>query len=253
MWFALPAIVCWLAAGTVVWFKKGRRTADVLMLAGVVVFAVFITGMWITGGRPPMRTMGETRLWYSLFLGLIGYIAYRRGGYPWMLSFAGMMASMFTVINLLKPEIHSAGLMPALQSPWFVPHVTVYMLSYAMLAAAAIGACIQLRNLSRGRFDENIAAFTDSVVYAGFGLLTMGLLMGMVWAKAAWGHYWAWDPKETWALATAFAYLIYIHLRLRNHAPKFTQWMLIIALVLLMITWLGVKLLPAAQGSVHVY
>lgn len=253
IWFALPAIACWLGAGTLVWFRGSRRLPDILMIAGIAVFAAFIAGMWITGGRPPMRTMGETRLWYSFFLGLVGYIAYRRSGYPWMLTFAGVMATVFTMINLLKPEIHTAGLMPALQSVWFVPHVTVYMLSYAMFAAAVVGACIQLRKLSLGQPDQKMLAFTDSVVYAGFGLLMLGMLMGMVWAKEAWGHYWTWDPKETWALATGFAYLIYIHLRLRGHAPRFTQWVLIVAFVLLMITWLGVNFLPAAQGSIHAY
>lgn len=259
IWFAVPAAACWLAAGTAVWFWRGGqpgrsgRLPDVLMIAGIAVFAAFIAAMWIGRGYPPMRTMGDTRLWYSFFLAAVGYAAYRRSSYPWMLTFAGTMATVFAAVNLFKPEIHSAGLMPALQSPWFVPHVTVYMLSYAMFAAAVIGACIQLRKISLGRPDAKIYAFTDSVVRAGFGLLMLGMLIGMVWAKEAWGHYWTWDPKETWALATAFAYLMYIHLRLRGHAPRFTLWMLVVAFALLMITWLGVNFLPAAQGSIHAY
>ncbi len=249
----MPSIACWLAAGIAVWFRRKQHMAEVLMLAGVVVSAVFIAGMWLGQGRPPLRTMGETRLWYSFFLAAVGYAAYRRHRYPWLLTFAAAMAVVFTMINLLKPSIHYAGLMPALQSVWFVPHVVVYMLSYAMFAAAAIGACIQLRKLSLGQPDKGLYGFTDNMVYAGFGLLTLGMLMGVVWAKEAWGHYWTWDPKETWALATALAYLIYIHMRRQNHAPKFTLWMLPLAFLLLMITWLGVSYLPAAQGSIHIY
>ena len=49
--------------------------------------------------------------------------------------------------------------------------------------------------------------------------MTLGMLSGAVWAKAAWGHYWAWDPKETWAAATWFSYLAYIHFRLGCPAP----------------------------------
>ncbi len=223
------------------------------MALGIAVFAAFVVAIWIGQARPPMRTMGETRLWYSFFLALVGFVGYLRSGYRWLLSFAAGMATMFTVVNLLKPDIHSTGLMPALQSVWFVPHVTVYMLSYAMMAAATVGACVQLRNISQGVEDAKIAAFTDSVVRIGFGLLTLGMLMGMVWAKQAWGHYWAWDAKETWALATCVGYMVYIHLRLWRRWPRFTQWMLIVSFVLLMITWIGVKYLPAAQGSVHVY
>jgi ABC-type transport system involved in cytochrome c biogenesis permease subunit len=253
IWFAIPTMVLWLSAGTAVWFPKGRRAANLMMIAGILLAAAFIVGIWIGQGRPPLRTTGETRLWYSFFLSAVGFAAWRRYRYPWLLTFAAVMATVFTTINLLKPEIHSEGLMPALQSVWFVPHVTVYMLSYAMFAAATVGACIQLHNLSSGRPDGRLYDFTDGMVCAGFALLTMGMLMGMVWAKEAWGHYWTWDPKETWALATALAYLVYIHMRRRDIAPRTALWMLPVAFVLLMITWLGVNYLPAAQASIHVY
>ena len=73
------------------------------------------------------------------------------------------------------------------------------------------------------------------------------------WAKEAWGHYWSWDPKETWAFVTAAAYLVYIHLRLRHAPERVVLWTLPISFILLMITWIGVNYLPAAQGSIHVY
>ncbi len=143
--------------------------------------------------------------------------------------------------------------MPALQSYWFVPHVTVYILSYAMLGAATIASIMQLVNLKKKQVDADLYKLMDNVVYIGFGFLILGMLMGAVWAKEAWGHYWSWDPKETWAFVTSAAYLVYIHLRLQNQYQKITLWMLPIAFVLLMITWIGVNYLPAAQSSVHVY
>ena len=57
-------------------------------------------------------------------------------------------------------------------------------------------------------------ALCDNLTYVGLAFMTLGMLSGAVWAKAAWGHYWAWDPKETWAAATWFSYLAYIHFRL---------------------------------------
>lgn len=100
----------------------------------------FILGMWISLERPPMRTMGETRLWYSFFLPLAGIITYSRWRYKWILSFSFVLSLVFICINLFKPEIHNKTLMPALQSPWFAPHVIVYMFAYAMLGAAAVMA-----------------------------------------------------------------------------------------------------------------
>lgn len=253
IWFALPAVILWFSAGIIV-YRSQKRLADILMLCGIAVFAAFITGFWIHIERPPMRTMGETRLWYSFFLSSVGYLAYRRWKYPWLLSFSALVASVFVFINLFKPEIHSKNLMPALQSEWFVPHVTSYILSYAMFGAATIGAFVQLRKVHRkGYSDEKIFNFIDNIVYVGFGFLVLGMLMGAVWAKEAWGHYWSWDPKETWAFVTSMAYLAYIHIRLYGKYDKVALWALPIAFILLMVTWIGVNYLPAAQGSVHVY
>ena len=187
IWFALPAILLWGCAGLLVYRKRWALMASLLMVLGVAIFAIFIAGFWIHLERPPMRTMGETRLWYSLFLSVVGYVAYLRWKYPWLLSFTAVVASVFVVINLAKPEIHSKSLMPALQSIWFVPHVTAYILSYAMLGAATIGAVVQLSR--RSGEDSTLFHFIDNMVYVGYGFLMLGLLMGALWAKEAWGHY----------------------------------------------------------------
>ncbi|MDL2231336.1 cytochrome c biogenesis protein CcsA [Porphyromonadaceae bacterium OttesenSCG-928-L07] len=252
--FALPSVALWFAAGITV-YKSKRILTDILMISGIALFTTFMVGFWFHIERPPMRTMGETRLWYSFFLSVVGYLAYRRWKYPWLLSFSALVASVFVFVNLLKPEIHSKNLMPALQSIWFVPHVTSYILSYAMLGAATIGAFVLLRKIQQnGTADGNIFSFIDNIVYIGFGFLVLGMLMGAVWAKEAWGHYWAWDPKETWAFVTSMSYLAYIHIRLHGKKhEKLSLWMLPVAFILLMITWIGVSYLPSAQGSIHVY
>ena len=253
IFFAIPVIALWISAAILIYTKVNRKLIDVLMLLGITAFALFIIGLWIGLERPPMRTMGETRLWYSFFLSLIGFITYKNWRYKWLLSFSALVASVFICINILKPEIHSKHLMPALQSYWFVPHVTVYILSYSMLGAAAIASIIQLSKLKKENPDENLNQLMDNLVYAGFGFLMLGMLMGCAWAKEAWGHYWSWDPKETWAFITAAAYLVYIHGRLKKYHPKFNLWVLLAAFILLMITWIGINYLPSAQGSIHTY
>ena len=252
IWFALPVVLMWLSASMLVYSKKSVQLSNVFMVMGIVIFAVFIAGFWIHIERPPMRTMGETRLWYSMFLSVVGYTAYRRWRYPWLLSFTAVVATVFVIVNLLNPEIHSRSLMPALQSIWFVPHVTAYILSYAMFGAATIGAMILLWRKS---YDRAVFCFIDNMIYVGYGFLMLGLLMGAIWAKQAWGHYWSWDPKETWAFVTCASYLGYIHIRLKK-TPKSNSialWFVILAFILLMITWIVVIYLPSSQVSVPVY
>jgi ABC-type transport system involved in cytochrome c biogenesis permease subunit len=236
---------------------KNRKSALFFVLTGALVTLVFIVGLWVRLGRPPMRTMGETRLWYSFFLSGAGLLAFKRWKYSWLLAFTAVLASVFAIINLVKPEIHSRSLMPALQSPYFIPHVTMYMLSYAVLAASAVGSVFQLRHLANsGQADPSLYDFIDNVVYVGLGFLMLGLITGAAWAKEAWGHYWSWDPKETWALITLAAFLVYLHLRLspaKVHKQQFVLLVPPIGLILLMITWIGVSYLPAARASVHVY
>jgi ABC-type transport system involved in cytochrome c biogenesis permease subunit len=162
-----------------------------------------------------------------------------------------VLATVFVVINILKPEIHDQSLMPALQSPWFIPHVTVYMFSYSLLGCAFVIAVVQLfrKNGSGEMFDS-----ADTLVYIGAAFLTLGMLSGAIWAKSAWGHFWSWDAKETWALITWLSYILYIHLRLYRKGGK-VLWsvLLIFAFACLQMCWWGLKFLPSAQGSIHVY
>lgn len=144
--------------------------------------------------------------------------------------------------------------MPALQSPWFSPHVIIYMFSYAILGAVTIIAIYYLVREKKIDDKTRIMDMTDNLVYVGTAFITMGMLMGAIWAKEAWGHYWSWDPKETWAAATWLGYLGYIHYRIyRTSSNKISMYLLIVAFVLLQICWYGVNYLPSAQQSVHTY
>ncbi len=252
IYFALLALLLWVA-GAWLGFKERSRGAYVATGAGLAVFFVYIVLMWSALDRPPMRTMGETRLWYAFFLPLAGLLVYNRWKYRWILSFSALMAGVFICINLFKPEIHSKSLMPALQSPWFAPHVIVYMLAYALLGAAFLVAAFQL--LRAKTISDDALDMCDGMVNVGWSLLTIGMLFGAFWAKDAWGTYWAWDPKETWAAASWLSYLVYIHLRLRPNAyRKLSLWVIVINFVVLQMCWWGINYLPAAQGaSIHTY
>lgn len=254
IYFAVAALLLWATGAWGAW-KDKKALAYGATITGLAVFFSYILVMWITLDRPPMRTMGETRLWYSLFLPLAGIIVYSRWNYKWLLSFSTLLSLVFICINLFKPEIHSKTLMPALQSPWFAPHVIIYMFAYALLGGAFVMAVYLLLFKKGKAATQKELDVTDNLVYIGWAFLSLGMLTGALWAKEAWGHYWAWDPKETWAAATWLAYLTYIHFRLRNNGNvKTAMWILIINFALLQMCWWGINYLPSAQGaSVHTY
>ena len=251
IYFAIIAVLLWVAVAYAAWRNKTGMAYTATVL-GLLVFFSFILSMWISLERPPLRTMGETRLWYSFFLPLVGLMVYSRWKYKWILSFSTILALVFICVNLFKPEIHDKTLMPALQSPWFAPHVIVYMFAYAVLGAATVLAAFLLFKKKSLSSEMDIA---DNLVYVGLAFLTVGMLFGALWAKEAWGHYWSWDPKETWAAITWLAYLVYVHYRqLPRHKERLALWMLIISFALLQMCWWGINYLPSAQGSsVHTY
>lgn len=253
IYFAIVAVVLWAAGAFAAW-KDKRRMAYTATIIGLAVFFAFIVGIWLSLHRPPLRTMGETRLWYSFFLPLAGFLVYSRWHYKWILTFSTILATVFVCVNILKPEIHSTTLMPALQSPWFAPHVIVYMFAYAMLGAAAVMAAYLLFFKKMAVTDEEMD-ISDNLVYVGLAFMTVGMLFGALWAKEAWGHYWSWDPKETWAAITWLAYLVYVHYRrMPSHSRNLSLWVLLVAFVLLQVCWWGINYLPSAQGvSVHTY
>ena len=188
-----------------------------MMLAGAVLMTLMV--LWSR-----VRTATRKALW--------GYFA--------IAVFASLFAYFFF------DSYNTKTLVPALQSPWFAPHVFVYIFAYALLGVAVVIAWWKL---------------ADDLVYISLAFLTIGMLFGALWAKEAWGHYWSWDPKETWAAITWIAYLIYIHYRLMPRAnsqePKANHlalWILFGSFVLLQMCWWGINYLPSAQSSsVHTY
>ncbi|MBP5197025.1 MAG: cytochrome c biogenesis protein CcsA [Bacteroidaceae bacterium] len=150
---------------------------------------------------------------------------------------------IFLYCTLVSMGYFERKMMPALRSVWFAPHVVVYMVGYSCLALATVVALMR-------RY-----ALADILVRPGLALLTVGMLFGAFWAKEAWGTYWSWDPKETWAAITWTLYILYFHVRAsRPKSHGLMTLVLVVSFISLQMCWWGINYLPSAQAtSVHTY
>ena len=207
----------WLSGSLILLFVKNNKHLQTLTIIlpaiANVLLMIFIGFLWSELERPPLKTMAETRLWYAMFVSLITWIIFLRTKSKPLYLLGFVMSSVFLLVDILRPEYQTKNLMPALQSPWFIPHVVIYMISYAVLAAACLTVLIGVYNTRKNKIiDTESINLSMNLVYPGFALLSLGMLMGAVWAKIAWGDYWTWDAKETWALLTWLFYMLCIHL-----------------------------------------
>ena len=250
-------VALWLLSGTLIYSKSKalRGVSIVAHLVATLTIGGFIVALWQNLDRPPLRTLAETRIWYAFFMGLIGCAIYWLYRQKWMLSYSAVMGIVFIVLTYTHPDTMNKALMPALQSVWFVPHVIVYIFAYAMLGMASLTAFYGIYRYKKGKEVQSIFTVIDQLVKIGYVFLTFGLLFGALWAKEAWGHYWTWDPKETWAFITWLGYLVYLHHKYNHKEKKPFQSFIIVGLafILLLICWFGVNYLPTAQMSVHTY
>jgi len=152
---------------------------------------------------------------------------------------------------------HPEHLPPALQSWLFAPHVAAYMLAYMIMAKAGVQAAAQLLLSRPGPIEPGKVSYetaTYRLICLGFPLLTLGLVLGSVWGKLAWGDYWNWDPKELWSLVSWLAYVAYLHVRrvLGRRRPRLNSALALAGLVAIVITLLWVNL-SKIFGGMHSY
>ena len=188
---------------------------------------------------------------YMMLAGTVLLVLYTRWRMKRLLPIGVLLVVALAIVSYLIPVFRS-NLVPALQSPWFYPHILVYIVCYSLMGVAAV---IAIYGLIKRPLPSYISPLTSSLVYVGLIFMTFGMMFGAFWAKEAWGHYWSWDPKETWAAITWLSYLVYVHYRLLpRHKERLALWMLIISFALLQMCWWGINYLPSAQGSsVHTY
>lgn len=169
-----------------------------------------------------------------------------------ILSFAGLI--------LPKPMQIMTSLVPSLQSRWLMMHVSMMMLSYSTLILGSLLSILFLivqnitnKNKKKSSYDqllENVDIWSYRTIGIGLPLLTLGIIAGAVWANEAWGAYWSWDPKETWALITWLYFATYVHARLaKGWGGKNTAIIGSIGFFVIWVCYLGVNFLGQGLHS----
>jgi len=248
------AMLCYGFAA--LWLALGfRRPGRILFGVGFAAAAGAVAARWVQVGHVPMQNLFEVFLVMGAFSWPLAALARR----TWKIGAEGADALLGVVVLLPAGFVFSAEprqLPPALQTWLFAPHVAAYLLSYIILAKAAVQAlaCVLGREPAAdcGLTAREPAAYR--LVCLAFPLLTIGLVLGAVWGKRAWGDWWNWDPKELWALATWLTYVLYLHVRAMTGArrPKLNASIVLLGFALVVITLLWVNLSRLFSG-LHSY
>ncbi len=267
--------------------KKSSNVTLLIALANLCLASQLLLRWW-QSGHFPVSNLYESLCFLAWSCSLTQLIVEQSWPSPLVSAFAtpmSLIAVAFASFVLPENLQKASPLVPALRSSWLIMHVSVIMLSYAALLigsilsaavliidrednleirASSIGSGgyratgkqnidldpinpIQLSSLNFSRL-ERLDTMSYRTITVGFLLLTVGLISGAVWANEAWGSWWSWDPKETWALICWLIYAAYLHTRLtkgwqgRRPAIFATSGVLIIGICYIGVNLLGVGL-----------
>ena len=162
---------------------------------------------WIISGNIPMSNGYESMLTVAWFVMLISILMQLR--IRIVMVFGFLISGFFLLvshINQMDPAI--GQMMPVLNSPLLSIHVSIIMMSYALLSLTFICGIMGICMRSHG---EELQALSRVFLYPALTCMGFGIFIGAIWANVSWGNYWSWDSKETWALITFMIYAVVVH------------------------------------------
>jgi cytochrome c-type biogenesis protein CcsB len=264
------AVACLLFVGyAVVRREMLAITARYLLFAAVISHAAsLIVRTSIARQMPqhgwyvPWSNWFESFSFFALVIVLCYLIIQWRKEVPILGLFVTPLAFASMVMAINSPfGTQIPNLPPALQSYWMAIHVPVMFISYAAFTNAfAVGLAYliqerQLKSRNPSSFMFRLPALDEldhliyKIIWVAFPLLTLGVLLGARWAYDAWGRYWGWDPKETWAFITWLVFLIYLHMRLVvGWRGRKTAYLSLIGFAVVLVTYIGVNYLSPLHG-----
>ena len=241
-----------------------------VQIAVLLVHTAAIILRGVAMGRLPMANQYEFSTAFAWALALVSLIFILRFNFPVLGAFSSPVTLLLAVyagvqkLNELKVIAANSAdsirnLMPALRSSWLGIHVSTVIVAYGAFGVSFVLSVIFLlrdRMKENGFWDthipkkEKLDTISYRCVSLGMMFLTVTIGIGGIWAENAWGSYWTWDPKETWALVTWMIYLVYLHLRIRRGWNGKTAAIFgVVGFVCVLFTYIGVNtLLPGLHS-----
>jgi len=247
------------------------------------LLAIQLLSRWIISSHFPVSNLYESLCFLSWGLTLGQLLLDKEYSSPILpaISNPSVLMTLGFACFVLPEELRlSSSLVPALRSSWLIMHVTVVMMSYAALIIGSLLSAtvlviennqpLQIRSNSLGvggyrlsssnpinflepinfSASERLDTLSYRSILLGFLLLTLGLISGAVWANEAWGTWWSWDPKETWALISWLFYAAYLHMRIsRGWQGRKPAILATIGFFIVLICYIGVNFLGLGLHS----
>lgn len=210
-------------------------------------------------GHIPVSNLYEVFILFSMITAL--FYLYYEGRYatrqlgPFVLLVISAAVGFLLWYTVARDAAEIQPLVPALQSWWMKIHVPANFIGYGTFALAAmVGSAYLLK--SHGYLVDRLPSLEvlDDVMYkaisVGFAFFTVATILGALWAAEAWGGYWSWDPKETWALIVWLNYAAWLHMRLMSGLRgRMAAWWALVGLVVTTFAFLGVNMFLSGLHS----
>ena len=205
--------------------EKVARIATAMMILGFILLFAGVIARGMSASRVPWGNMYEFSITGALAFSGAYLVTLRKYDLRWLglLVSIAVLLTLGTAVTILY--VPSSPLVPALKSTWLVIHVSAAIISGGvfLLANVIAGAYLYLDRMESmgGRSQwakrlptlELLDQLSYRLVAFVFPLWTFSVIAGAIWAEGAWGRYWGWDPKETWAFITWVGYAAYLHAR----------------------------------------
>lgn len=188
------------------------RAGTALVVLGTVLVCLAVLGRGLAAGRAPWGNMYEFGLTGSAAVAVV-FLLYLRGRDVGGLA-VWLVAVVLVLLGVSVTSLYTPvdDLVPVLNSRWLVVHVAAAIVSGALFTVGAVATLAHLLRRRRGaEEDDPFADLAHTVHLVAFPIWTFAVIAGAVWAENAWGRYWGWDPKETWAFITWVLYAAHLH------------------------------------------